>query len=208
VTPNAGGQPQQPRLSNTASQEKFALAAEVESLVGLPDALVTQGLAPGCPWHFRCSTPDAAGDSGPCVADASCFQDGLSSFKCSCASPPCVRDDYYSGTYSVYSRRTPEGNGEGWFSNLAGGFDTYVTSVHHDGGINSSARLVTEKALLEEKGNALLKNTIKIGSQHAHSKLQQIGTEWVHGILLMVKSFQGTKVWEAYGQQKGPQEKC
>ncbi|KAG7201656.1 hypothetical protein KM043_004386 [Ampulex compressa] len=64
--------------------------------LGLPDVKISQGIIVGCVWGFPCAEAD------PCVPGASCSQLGVSSFKCSCDQPLCIKSNY-AEDYKVYS---------------------------------------------------------------------------------------------------------
>lgn len=56
--------------------------------LGLPDVKVSQGVVVGCVWGYPCAEAD------PCVSSASCTQLGVSSFRCSCDQPLCIKPNY------------------------------------------------------------------------------------------------------------------
>ncbi|CAH1153718.1 unnamed protein product [Phaedon cochleariae] len=63
---------------------------------GLPDAYVTEGLLPGCVWHYPCLR-------NPCNNNGFCIQQGLDSFQCQCQEDLCVNVNYTEG-YKVFSK--------------------------------------------------------------------------------------------------------
>ena len=56
--------------------------------LGLPDVKISQGIVVGCVWGFPCIEAD------PCVPEAVCSQLGVSSFKCDCDQPLCIKSNY------------------------------------------------------------------------------------------------------------------
>ncbi|XP_043510308.1 chondroitin sulfate proteoglycan 4 [Frieseomelitta varia] len=65
--------------------------------LGLPDVKISQGIVVGCVWGFPCIEAD------PCVPEAVCSQLGVSSFKCDCDQPLCIKPNY-AEDYKIYSR--------------------------------------------------------------------------------------------------------
>uniref|UniRef100_A0A6P7H1L8 Chondroitin sulfate proteoglycan 4 n=1 Tax=Diabrotica virgifera virgifera TaxID=50390 RepID=A0A6P7H1L8_DIAVI len=62
---------------------------------GIPDAQVTEGIMPGCLWHYPCL-------QNPCSNNGVCIQQGLDSFHCQCKEEFCVNLNYSEG-YKVFS---------------------------------------------------------------------------------------------------------
>ncbi|XP_033328605.2 chondroitin sulfate proteoglycan 4-like protein [Megalopta genalis] len=65
--------------------------------LGLPDVKISQGIVVGCVWGFPCI------EAEPCVPDAVCSQLGVTSFKCDCDQPLCIKPSY-AEDYKVYSK--------------------------------------------------------------------------------------------------------
>ncbi|XP_018320586.1 neurexin-1 isoform X2 [Agrilus planipennis] len=58
-----------------------------ERMIGLKDAVITEGLLPSCVWQYPCLT-------WPCKnKEASCIQKGLDSYQCICKNLTCVSTD-------------------------------------------------------------------------------------------------------------------
>jgi chondroitin sulfate proteoglycan 4 len=65
--------------------------------VGLSDVYVSEGLLPGCVWHYPCL-------QNPC-SDGVCVQKGLDSFQCQCQEEFCVKLNFTEG-YKVFSHNS------------------------------------------------------------------------------------------------------
>ncbi|XP_076636368.1 chondroitin sulfate proteoglycan 4-like protein [Colletes latitarsis] len=65
--------------------------------LGLPDVKISQGVVVGCVWGFPCIEYD------PCASGAVCSQLGVSSFKCNCDQPVCIKPNH-AEDYKVYSK--------------------------------------------------------------------------------------------------------
>ncbi|XP_050584236.1 chondroitin sulfate proteoglycan 4 isoform X1 [Bombus affinis] len=65
--------------------------------LGLPDVKISQGIVVGCVWGYPCI------DADPCVSEAVCSQLGVSSFKCDCDQPVCIKANY-AEDHKVHSR--------------------------------------------------------------------------------------------------------
>ena len=67
--------------------------------IGLPDVKVSQGVVVGCVWGFPCAEVE------PCVDGANCSQLGVTSFKCTCDQPLCIKpsfaEDYKVGALNA-----------------------------------------------------------------------------------------------------------
>ncbi|RZC35357.1 chondroitin sulfate proteoglycan 4, partial [Asbolus verrucosus] len=66
--------------------------------MGLSDVYVSQGLLPGCVWHYPCL-------QNPCKNDGVCVQKGLDSFQCQCQEDLCMKLNFTEG-YKVFSRKS------------------------------------------------------------------------------------------------------
>lgn len=67
-----------------------------DTAMGFPQALITEGLLPGCVWQYPCL-------HNPCSDNSMCIQQGLDSFKCECQEEFCVNVNYTEG-YKVFSK--------------------------------------------------------------------------------------------------------
>lgn len=65
---------------------------------GFPDALVTEGLLPGCVWQYPCL-------QNPCSESSFCVQKGLDSFQCQCQEELCLNVNY-TESYKVFSKNS------------------------------------------------------------------------------------------------------
>ncbi|XP_017754048.1 PREDICTED: LOW QUALITY PROTEIN: chondroitin sulfate proteoglycan 4 [Eufriesea mexicana] len=65
--------------------------------LGLPDVKISQGIIVGCVWGFPCIEVD------PCLPAAVCSQLGVSSFKCDCDQPLCIKPNHVED-YKTYAK--------------------------------------------------------------------------------------------------------
>lgn len=73
---------------------KDILVADIP--MGFPQAIITEGLLPGCVWQYPCL-------QNPCSENSICIQQGLDSFKCKCQEEFCINVNYTEG-YKVFSK--------------------------------------------------------------------------------------------------------
>lgn len=66
-----------------------------DQLWGLPDVRISEGLLPGCLWHYPCLNK-------PCTPSSICHQQGLDSFHCQCTEDLCINPNY-TQEYKVFS---------------------------------------------------------------------------------------------------------
>lgn len=62
---------------------------------GLSDARISEGLLPGCIWHYPCLNK-------PCIPSSICHQQGFDSFRCQCTEELCISPNY-TQEYKVFS---------------------------------------------------------------------------------------------------------
>lgn len=114
--------------------------------LGLPDVKISQGIVVGCVWGYPCI------DADPCVSEAVCSQLGVSSFKCDCDQPVCIKANYAEDhKVNVYKFRFPKN-----ISALRSDFNllpTYLPFFHQ------FARILSPKEKLGKKRGKDLRDT-------------------------------------------------
>lgn len=69
-------------------------------VVGFPQMKVTYGTVVGCVWKYPCL------EASPCVLSATCHQQGIDDFVCSCDQNFCIRSDYHE-SYKLFTSFSP-----------------------------------------------------------------------------------------------------
>lgn len=69
-------------------------------LIGFPQMKITYGTAVGCVWKYPCL------ESSPCVLSATCHQQGIDDFICSCDQNFCIRSDFHE-SYKLFTSFSP-----------------------------------------------------------------------------------------------------
>lgn len=69
-------------------------------LIGFPRMKITYGTAIGCVWKYPCI------NTSPCVLSATCHQQGIDDFICSCDQNFCIRNDYQQ-PYKLFTTFAP-----------------------------------------------------------------------------------------------------